>query len=267
MALLCEGGGQVERRRGLGHPALLVGECDDLGLCLPRDAPMLGDGRSRRALVFASERDDSFPGYPIARLREPRCARGLTLYDPAMPDGKVRPAGAWRASASASARVPAGSARRLPRPRWRWGLPPAGSKVAVVTIDPAKAACDRARAGAALRRAALIDPQRCSQGGVEVKGRDVGDDAGRQAHAGRADRHAGARLGRARRRSSRTASTSELSSAVAGSQELRAIAKLYELHHEGDFDAIVLDTPPSRNALDFLDAPTRLLSAFSTAAH
>jgi anion-transporting ArsA/GET3 family ATPase len=51
----------------------------------------------------------------------------------------------------------------------------------------------------------------------------------------------------------------ELSTAVAGSQELSAIAELYALHHERDFDVIVLDTPPSRNALDFLDAPTRLL--------
>jgi anion-transporting ArsA/GET3 family ATPase len=50
----------------------------------------------------------------------------------------------------------------------------------------------------------------------------------------------------------------ELSSAVAGSQEFTAMAKLYELHREGGWDAIVLDTPPSRNALDFLDAPDRL---------
>jgi len=50
----------------------------------------------------------------------------------------------------------------------------------------------------------------------------------------------------------------ELSSAVAGSQEFTAMAKLYELDREGDFDLIVLDTPPSRNALDFLDAPDRL---------
>jgi anion-transporting ArsA/GET3 family ATPase len=50
----------------------------------------------------------------------------------------------------------------------------------------------------------------------------------------------------------------ELSSAVAGSQEFTAMAKLYELHRGGDWDAIVLDTPPSRNALDFLDAPERL---------
>ncbi|HEX3392280.1 MAG TPA: ArsA-related P-loop ATPase [Solirubrobacteraceae bacterium] len=50
----------------------------------------------------------------------------------------------------------------------------------------------------------------------------------------------------------------ELSSAVAGSQEFTAMAKLYELHREGGWDTIVLDTPPSRNALDFLDAPERL---------
>ena len=50
----------------------------------------------------------------------------------------------------------------------------------------------------------------------------------------------------------------ELSGAVAGSQEFTAVAKLYELDASGRFDTIVLDTPPSRNALDFLDAPQRL---------
>src|SRR3954454_2197078 len=50
----------------------------------------------------------------------------------------------------------------------------------------------------------------------------------------------------------------ELSSAVSGSQEYMAMEKLYELHMQGDFDLLVLDTPPTRNALDFLDAPERL---------
>ncbi len=54
----------------------------------------------------------------------------------------------------------------------------------------------------------------------------------------------------------------ELSGAVAGSQEFSAVAKLYELNRSGEFDAIVLDTPPSRNALDFLDAPSRLTRFF-----
>jgi anion-transporting ArsA/GET3 family ATPase len=49
---------------------------------------------------------------------------------------------------------------------------------------------------------------------------------------------------------------------VAGSQEFTAIAKLYELDEARDFDLLVLDTPPSRNALDFLDAPGRLIQFF-----
>ena len=50
----------------------------------------------------------------------------------------------------------------------------------------------------------------------------------------------------------------ELSNAVAGSQEYMAMEKLYELQQEDRYDLLVLDTPPSRNALDFLDAPERL---------
>ena len=50
----------------------------------------------------------------------------------------------------------------------------------------------------------------------------------------------------------------QISGALAGSQEYMAMEKLYELDDEGDFDLLVLDTPPSRNALDFLDAPRRV---------
>jgi anion-transporting ArsA/GET3 family ATPase len=54
----------------------------------------------------------------------------------------------------------------------------------------------------------------------------------------------------------------ELSDAIAGSQEFTAVAKLYDLAREGYWDLLVLDTPPSRNALDFLDAPDRLAAFF-----
>ncbi|HEY0840848.1 MAG TPA: ArsA-related P-loop ATPase [Vulgatibacter sp.] len=50
-----------------------------------------------------------------------------------------------------------------------------------------------------------------------------------------------------------------LSSALAGSQEYIATEKLYELHARGDYDLLVLDTPPTSHALDFLDAPKRIL--------
>ncbi len=49
-----------------------------------------------------------------------------------------------------------------------------------------------------------------------------------------------------------------LTSALSGTQEYMAMEKLYELSDEGGFDLIVVDTPPTRNALDFLDAPRRL---------
>ena len=42
--------------------------------------------------------------------------------------------------------------------------------------------------------------------------------------------------------------------------------KLHELHEEGGFDLIVVDTPPSRHALDFLDAPAAPRCACSTTA-
>ena len=49
-----------------------------------------------------------------------------------------------------------------------------------------------------------------------------------------------------------------VSGALGGTQEYMAMEKLYELHEEGGYDLIVVDTPPTRHALDFLDAPKRL---------
>jgi len=53
-----------------------------------------------------------------------------------------------------------------------------------------------------------------------------------------------------------------LRDALSGTQEYMAVEKLYQLHQEGGFDLIVVDTPPTRRAMDFLSAPrhlTRLL--------
>ncbi len=49
-----------------------------------------------------------------------------------------------------------------------------------------------------------------------------------------------------------------ISGALSGTQEYMAMEKLYELHQSTDFDLVVVDTPPTRNALDFLEAPRRL---------
>ena len=58
----------------------------------------------------------------------------------------------------------------------------------------------------------------------------------------------------------------ELSNAVAGSQEYMAMEKLHELHQEGRYDLLVLDTPPTRNALDFIDAPKKLAAFIDSRA-
>jgi anion-transporting ArsA/GET3 family ATPase len=49
-----------------------------------------------------------------------------------------------------------------------------------------------------------------------------------------------------------------LSSTLAGTQEYMAMEKLYELHESGRYELLVVDTPPTRSALDFLDAPAHL---------
>jgi anion-transporting ArsA/GET3 family ATPase len=51
----------------------------------------------------------------------------------------------------------------------------------------------------------------------------------------------------------------QMSTALAGSQEYMAMEKLYELATDRDYDVIVLDTPPTAHALDFLDAPDRIV--------
>lgn len=50
----------------------------------------------------------------------------------------------------------------------------------------------------------------------------------------------------------------------AGSHEYIAMERLYELHGEGRYDLLVVDTPPSRDALDFLDAPERMAEFFGS---
>ncbi|HJO24913.1 MAG: ArsA-related P-loop ATPase [Myxococcota bacterium] len=50
-----------------------------------------------------------------------------------------------------------------------------------------------------------------------------------------------------------------VSEALSGSIEYSAMEKVYELWETGDHDLIVVDTPPAQHALDFLDAPQRLL--------
>jgi anion-transporting ArsA/GET3 family ATPase len=125
----------------------------------------------------------------------------------------------------------------------------AGRKTCVVTIDPARRLAD------ALGLAELSNEPRRIEGpwpgemsAVMLDAKRTFDDlvARYSADAEQAERILSNRLYR------------NLTSALAGTQEYMAAEKLYELHSTGDFDLVVVDTPPTRNALDFLDAPGRL---------
>ena len=139
------------------------------------------------------------------------------------------------------------------------GMAARGAKVAVVTIDPARRLAnalgleelaneprrvDPGRLGASPGEfggelwAMMLDPKRTFDELIERVAADP--ERAEEIKANRVYR--------------------ELSTAVSGSQEFTAVAKLFELERDGEFDLLVLDTPPSRNALDFLYAPGRLTS-------
>ncbi|HXS48261.1 MAG TPA: ArsA-related P-loop ATPase [Solirubrobacterales bacterium] len=137
------------------------------------------------------------------------------------------------------------------------GMAARGLRVCVLTIDPAKRLADSLGLRELGNEATQVDPALFEQHGVEMRGelwammldakatfdelvaRQAPDEESR-------DRVLNNRI------------YQQISNALAGSQEYMAMEKLFELHTEGRFDLLVLDTPPTRNALDFLDAPRRL---------
>jgi len=137
------------------------------------------------------------------------------------------------------------------------GMAARGGRVAVVTIDPARRLADALGLEQLDNEPSRVDSSRLA--GFEVAGelwammldpKRTFDEL--------IDRIAPSPARAAEIKANRV--YRELSTAVSGSQEFTAVSKLYELSTEGDFDLLVLDTPPSRNALDFLEAPGRLTS-------
>ena len=137
------------------------------------------------------------------------------------------------------------------------GLAARGQKVAVLTIDPAKRLADSLGLKELENEPRRVDPKLFERAGVEMRGelwammldaKATFDELVRK-HAPDAETRDRILANRIYR---------QLSNALAGSQEYMAMEKLFEIHQSGEFDFLVLDTPPSRNALDFLDAPKRL---------
>lgn len=138
------------------------------------------------------------------------------------------------------------------------GMAARGLKVCVLTIDPAKRLADSLGLKELGNEAKRVDPELFEGHGIEMKGElwammldakaTFDELIARQAPSGEA-----------RDRVLNNPIYQQTSNALAGSQEYAAMEKLFELHAEGRFDLLVLDTPPTRNALDFLDAPRRMI--------
>jgi anion-transporting ArsA/GET3 family ATPase len=139
------------------------------------------------------------------------------------------------------------------------GMAARGRKVAVLTIDPAKRLADSLGLHELGNDELRVDPALYVRAGVDANGGELWatmldakatfDEVVR--------RHSPDRESRERILGNRI--YQQISGALAGSQEYMAMERLYELSEDGKYDLLVLDTPPSRNALDFLDAPRRLI--------
>ena len=140
-----------------------------------------------------------------------------------------------------------------------------GLRVAVLTIDPARRLAQSLGLAELGNEARRVEPERFALAGIEMRGElwAMMLDAKRTFDE-LVERYAPDPAARDRLLGNRI--YAEVSNAISGSQEYMAMEKLYELDAEARYDALVLDTPPTRNALDFLDAPSRLLGFLDSRA-
>ena len=142
-----------------------------------------------------------------------------------------------------------------------------GRKTLVCTIDPAPRLADALGVGGLGPEPRPVPAEACRVLGIPEEG------AGRLFAVRLDTARAFARLvdeqvadPEMRRRIFDNAIYRQVTTSLTGSQEYAATLALYELAREGSYDLIVLDTPPTANALDFLDAPKRIAAAVSSPA-
>jgi anion-transporting ArsA/GET3 family ATPase len=137
------------------------------------------------------------------------------------------------------------------------------TKVLVLTVDPARRLADALGLEGLGNEARRVDPEAFARSGTKPRGdmwaamldtKQSWDDLVRR-HA--PDRSTAERI-----------LTNPLYENISGrfvqSHDYIAMERLYELHTSGVYDLIVVDTPPSRNALDFIAAPSRMAEFFSS---
>lgn len=132
-----------------------------------------------------------------------------------------------------------------------------GRRVLVLTIDPARRLAEAMGLPEAARTPTAVSRERLTSMGIPLKGElhawmlspEVVFESMVRRLAGTEERV---------QEILRNRLYQHLSKVVAGMQEYTAAEALYTLSTEGKYDLVVLDTPPSRNALAFLEAPRKL---------
>ena len=140
-----------------------------------------------------------------------------------------------------------------------------GKRALVLTIDPARRLANSLGLKALGNAETLIDPSHLAEAKLTVRG----EMWAMMLNLKRS-------WDELVRRNARTAEQAQaildnklyqtLSTAMAGSLEYIAMEKVLELYSSGRFDVVVLDTPPTSNALDFLHAPDRVLDVLDNNA-
>ena len=138
-----------------------------------------------------------------------------------------------------------------------------GGKVLVVTVDPAKRLANALGLDGFGNTEKRVDPDAFKAAGVRPRGelwaamldtKQSWDDLVRR-HA--PDRDTTMRI-------LSNPLYQNISGKFVQSHDYIAMERLYEIHSTGDFDLIVVDTPPTRNAIDFIEAPQRMAEFFSS---
>jgi anion-transporting ArsA/GET3 family ATPase len=132
----------------------------------------------------------------------------------------------------------------------------AGRRTLVLTIDPARRLAQAMGIPEHSREPAPVPRERMRQAGIEAASLDAW-----MLNPDVVFENLVHRLAKSEEQAKRILSSRlfrHLSELVAGMQEYTAAEALHTFSSEGKYDLVVLDTPPSRNALDFLDAPSRL---------
>jgi anion-transporting ArsA/GET3 family ATPase len=138
-----------------------------------------------------------------------------------------------------------------------------GGRTLVLTIDPARRLADALGVGALGNRAIRVPASAFAAAGVEPRG---------ELWAAMLDTKAG--WDELIRRHAPDAEVRDavlanplyqnITSRFVHSHDYLAMEQLHELHSSGEYDLVVVDTPPSRNALDVLDAPSRMIEFFGS---